>query len=166
MWTEGLLSEKMARNLRKLIDWACGPGLIVLATFLQLAPKTVTSTFLLVAGRRDDELLIRRALTQALVVSLTAEMAWTAVFPSGVSLRWAGVSLGAGTMLTAVLTTIAFTEDQNSPKLAFWLLTLSGLLTIPINQATSKWRLAQSRSPARWRMWGWIYSVGKHTSML
>ena len=147
--------------------WASGPGLIVLATFLQLAPKFIVSNALLVDGRADAELVMRKGLAAALVVSLGGEMVWTAFRPRGVPLRWAGALLLLSTAAGALHTALAYAGMQlYGPSSAFWLQAVAGCLTIPANQCTALWRLGQNRSPAKWRMVGWILSVGLGTIAL
>ena len=147
--------------------WASGPGLIVLSTFLQLAPKFLVMNALLVDGRADAELLMRKNLAAALVVSLGGEMVWTAFRPRGVPLRWAGALLLLSTSTGALHTALAYAGPQlYGPHSAFWLQAVAGCLTIPVNQCTALWRLGQSRSPAKWRMVGWILSVGLGTIAL
>ena len=51
--------------------------LIVLSTFLQLAPKWLVSSSLLVAGRVAQEKSYRVALASSLMASLSLEMVWT-----------------------------------------------------------------------------------------
>ena len=148
--------------------WACGPGLIVLSTFLQLAPKFVVSNSLLVSGRSSSELVLRKALVQALAVSLFFEMVWTAARPQGVTMRWAGGLLLVSTGLSALSTALSFAgqTSYNTPQLAFLLQAVAGCCSAPVSQVTAQWRLTQSRSPAQWRMVGWILSVGFGTVAL
>ena len=149
----------------RLRHWAVGPGLIVLGAFLQLAPKFVVSSNLLVAGRSDAERVARSGLATALLVNLGAEMAFTALRPAGLSLRLAGVLLLLSTAITALHTIVAYSDGAlYSTSTAFWLQAAAGALTIPVNQCTALWRLGQRRSPAKWRMVGWIVSVGSGIS--
>ena len=144
------------------VHWAAGPGLIVLSTFLQLGPKFIVMSSLLVDGRGDTEHIMRKGLAAALVISLGGEMIWTAMVPSGLSLRTAGILLLASTGLSAMHTALAFAGSYGTWS-AFLLQTIAGVATIPVNQCTAIWRLSQARSPARWRMVGWLLSVGTGT---
>ena len=143
-------------------SWAAGPGLIVLSTYLQLAPKFVVSSALLVDGRGDVELVARKGLAAALVASLCGEMLFTALRPAGLPLRWAGALLLLSVAVNALHTAAAY-AGWLGPGATFWLQALSGFLAIPVQQCAALWRLGQRRSPAKWRMVGWILSVGLGT---
>lgn len=148
-------------------SWAVGPGLIVLSTFLQLAPKFVVSNALLVGGHGAAELTMRKAGAAALMVSLSCEMVWTALHPNALSLQSAGLLLLLAVVGSSFHTAAAFAGPSvYGPQLAFWLQSLPGICTIPANQSTALWRLAQRRSPARWRIVGWIVTLGLGTLTL
>lgn len=178
------------------MTWAVGPGLIVLQCFLQLAPKFIVSNALLVEGRGAEELVFRRAMAESMLLVMAVDMAWNALRPRGVSQHVAGLLLLVGTLLTALNTVLAYQQNvevdtseggdnvvvsnnvadadsglygsslKYTPALAFGLQAAAGLLTIPVNQHTSLWRLGESKSPVRWRVVGWIVTVSLGTVAL
>ena len=156
-----------------VLQWAIGPGLIVLQIFLQLAPKFVVSNALLVAGRGAEELMMRRSLAESIVVVMVLDMAWNYVRPSGVTQHTAGVLLLLASTLTAANTFLAFNGDDAgddggfyTPSVAFWLQFVAGALTIPVNQHAALWRLGEVRSPVRMHVFGWLLTVGLSTITL
>jgi hypothetical protein len=149
------------RGRHPLLKWAAGPGLIVLSLYLQLAPKFVVSNALLVHGRAAQELVLRRATAEVMLVCLACELAWTAWRPAGVSMRTAGALLVLATALSGANTVLAYTTAEGSyrPGLAFGLQVASGLCTVPVSQCAVLWRLTQVRSPLQWRVVGWIVTI-------
>jgi hypothetical protein len=144
-----------------------GGHLLTLSTFLQLLPKFYVSTALLVGGRADAEWTYRQAVAQGLIVSLSAEMLWTWVHPRCISSKVAALALALSSAVTAAGILMACGYGGTySPDLAFFLQVLAGVLTIPVNQLGASWRLQQSNSPARYRMFGWIGVVGLGTLTL
>lgn len=150
--------------LHAIHQWANGPGLVVLSTFLQLAPNFVVSSSLLVDGCKDNELAMRKGGTTALLVCLSAEMAWTAYRPGGLPLRTAGWCLLIGVVLNIANIAAAYSASNHVyQSLAFGLQLLPGLCVIPAYRRTANWILGQARSPARWRIVGWILTLSAGT---
>ena len=134
-----------------------GGHLIVLSTYLQLAPKWIVSLALLVAGAVDAEKQYRIALASALMVSLSLEMAWTWFFPEALSHRAAGGCLALSTLFQGLAASTSLGGGA-SPTANFALLAAAGCACIPVNQLGALWRLGQP-SAARYRIAGWIMAV-------
>ena len=134
-----------------------GGHLIVLSTYLQLAPKWIVSSALLVAGAVDAEKQYRIALASALMVSLSLEMAWTWFFPEALSHRAAGGCLALSTLFQGLAASTSLGGGA-SPTATFALLAAAGCACIPVNQLGALWRLGQP-SAARYRIAGWIMAV-------
>ena len=132
--------------------------LIVLSTYLQLAPKWFVSSSLLVAGHVAQEKSYRVALASSLMASLSLEMVWTWFRPDAPSHRAAGACLVGSTVAGAAAAGLAFGAEP-SPALTFALLTAAGCLSIPVNLLAALWRIEQKTSAARYRIAGWIISV-------
>ena len=109
----------------RLSDHAAGALLVVLAAFNQLVPKYVISMGLLLAGEAGAELVWRQGRAQALLVSISVELAVGMLMPIGVPLRWAAASLLLRTALVAVNVFWAFGALQGAsaytPRVAFWM---------------------------------------------
>ena len=155
--------------LSRGIQWAVGPGLVVLQCYLQLAPKFVVSNALLVDHKGDSEFVMRESWDEAILIVMIADMLWTALQPHGVSHRVAGMLLLLSTALGGLNTYLVYGASDSieySPEIAVWLQVAAGVLAIPVHQCTAIWRLGQTRSPVRWRVVGWIVSVSLGTFAL
>lgn len=117
--------------------------LIVLSTFLQLAPKWFVSSSLLVAGNVSQERVYRTAVASALMLSLSLEMLWTLFHPAALSHRTAGACLALSTVAQVVACVAAF-EAEASPSVVFGCLAVGGCLSIPVNQLGAPSRAKQA----------------------
>lgn len=151
------------------LSYTVGGMLVTLSAFLQSSPRFLTMSTLLVAGKGPEELIFRKGQAQALMVSLGAEMIWTALHPKELSLRFTASLLLFSTAITIINTCLAFdgmTGMNYTPFLAFLLPSLAGCCAIPTYQCTAIWRIRQTQSPARFRILGWILTVGTGTVSL
>ena len=90
--------------------------LIVLSTYLQLAPKWFVSSSLLVAGHVAQEKSYRVALASSLMASLSLEMVWTWFRPDAPSHRAAGACLVGSTVAGAAAAGLAFGAEPSPAR--------------------------------------------------
>eukprot|EP00929_Paragymnodinium_shiwhaense_P087062 TRINITY_DN47374_c0_g1_i1.p1 TRINITY_DN47374_c0_g1~~TRINITY_DN47374_c0_g1_i1.p1 ORF type:complete len:411 (-),score=33.52 TRINITY_DN47374_c0_g1_i1:23-1255(-) len=138
-----------------------GPIVIFVAHFLYLVPHYYLLNALVVGGRRHEEGVLRAAFLQSHVVATLLEMAWSAFHPETLKPTLCAAFTILSCVLHAIQLAFAFQaqSDVYHLTLAVPLQCAATSALIPLSQFGQNFTLRQGRSPARYRMLGWLAGV-------
>mmetsp|Transcript_29079 Transcript_29079/g.83346 ORF Transcript_29079/g.83346 Transcript_29079/m.83346 type:complete len:439 (-) Transcript_29079:37-1353(-) len=138
-----------------------GPAMIFVCQLLHLLPNYYQLNALLVLGRKNEEWTFRSSLLQSQIVAVAAEMCWSALHPATLPDSACALAAVAFACLQGMHLTCAFTAPEGAYhyNLAFPLQLAAALALIPLSQVGNNSSLERRRSPARYKMLGFIAST-------
>eukprot|EP01051_Picozoa_sp_SAG22_P019629 SAG22_NODE_3684_length_1579_cov_4.554730_2_plen_300_part_00 len=150
---------------------ATGSLIILHNQAVALLPQFYVGNALIVGGRNAEQLVWRTTGLQAQLAAIAAEVAWTGLHAEALP----PVACAACLLLAALLNGLHLCVIHGlvpavgyTAELGFGLSLARGLLLVPANQLGAVWTLRSGaeQSQARWRICGWILTIGLGLAVL